>query len=186
MGAGQEAQTDWANYARVARGAFECHLSAKTTRITRYSKSILQISSGQSAVLCISSLRRGSRAGWMIPTGRKGRPSWFTKTNRPRTGWLPGYYPHGVGDLQAQVSGSGCYPNVQEGGGLVTRLCAESGVVHLRLLRLIQGLDTRSWIAYERREEFNGVRLVLSIDAASVKLLEGLKWRPFSGVGQAT
>ena len=52
--------------------------------------------------------------------------------------------------------------------------------------RLNQGLDTGHWRMYERREESNGVRLLLSNDAASVKVLEGLKWRPFSGVGQAT
>jgi len=56
----------------------------------------------------------------------------------------------------------------------------------LRLRRLNQGLDTRHWRVYERREESNGARLVLSIDAASVSLLERLRWRPFSGVGQAT
>ena len=39
---------------------------------------------------------------------------------------------------------------------------------------------------YERREESNGVRLALSIDAASSSVLERLRWRPFSGVGQAT
>jgi hypothetical protein len=37
---------------------------------------------------------------------------------------------------------------------------------------------------YERKEEANGVRLVLSIDVASITVLEGLGWRPFSGVGQ--
>jgi hypothetical protein len=54
-----------------------------------------------------------------------------------------------------------------------------------RLLRLNRGLDTGQWWVYECREEPNGVRLVLSIDAASVTVLEGLCWRPFSGVGQA-
>ena len=54
-----------------------------------------------------------------------------------------------------------------------------------RLRRLNQGLDTRQWRVYECRVEPNGVRLVLSIDAASVAVLEGLRWRPFSGVGQA-
>jgi hypothetical protein len=39
---------------------------------------------------------------------------------------------------------------------------------------------------YERKDEANGVRLVLSIDTASITVLEGLQWRPFSGVGQAT
>ena len=39
---------------------------------------------------------------------------------------------------------------------------------------------------YEHRVESNGVRLVLSIDAASVTMLERLGWRPFIGVGQAT
>ena len=38
----------------------------------------------------------------------------------------------------------------------------------LRLRRLNQGLDTRHWRVYERTEESNGVRLVLSIDEASV------------------
>jgi hypothetical protein len=51
--------------------------------------------------------------------------------------------------------------------------------------RLNRGLDTGQWRIYERREDPNGVRLVLSIDSASVTTLEGLKWRPFSGIGQA-
>jgi hypothetical protein len=54
-----------------------------------------------------------------------------------------------------------------------------------RLHRLNRGLDTGNWRVYERKEETNGVRLVLSIDAASITVLEGLGWRPFSGVGQA-
>jgi hypothetical protein len=49
-----------------------------------------------------------------------------------------------------------------------------------------QGLNTRHWRVYERREEPNGVHLVLSIDTASIAMLEGMKWRSFSGVGQAT
>ena len=56
----------------------------------------------------------------------------------------------------------------------------------VRLHRLNQGLDTRHWRVYEHREESIGVRLVLSIDAASVTVLERLRWRTFSGVGQAT
>jgi len=56
----------------------------------------------------------------------------------------------------------------------------------LQLRRLNQGLDTRHWRVYERKEEPNGVRLVLSVDTASVTVLERLGWRPFSGVGQAT
>jgi hypothetical protein len=55
----------------------------------------------------------------------------------------------------------------------------------LLLRRLNRGLDTRQWKVYERREDPNGVRLVLSIDTASVTILEGLKWGPFSGVRQA-
>ena len=52
----------------------------------------------------------------------------------------------------------------------------------LRLRMLNQGLDTGHWRVYECREESNGFRLVLSIDAASVKVLEGaemeaLQWR---------
>ena len=56
----------------------------------------------------------------------------------------------------------------------------------LWLRRLNQGLDTRQWRVYERGEESNMVHRVLSIDAASVTVLEKLRWRPFSGVGQAT
>jgi hypothetical protein len=56
----------------------------------------------------------------------------------------------------------------------------------LRLCRLNRGLDTGNWRVYERKEEPNGVRLVLSIDTTSITVLEGLRWRPFSGVGQAT
>ena len=55
----------------------------------------------------------------------------------------------------------------------------------LRLRRLNWGLDTGIWRVCERREEPHGVRLVLSIDTASITVLEGLRWRPFSGVGQA-
>ena len=55
-----------------------------------------------------------------------------------------------------------------------------------RLRRLNRGLDTRQWRVYECREEPNGVQLVLSIDADLVTMLEGLRWRPFSGMGQAT
>jgi len=51
----------------------------------------------------------------------------------------------------------------------------------LRLRRLEQGLNTKQWRVYERREVSNGVRLVLSIDAASVSVLERLRWGPFSG-----
>jgi hypothetical protein len=54
-----------------------------------------------------------------------------------------------------------------------------------RLRRLNRGLDTGQWRVYERKEEVNGVRLVLSIDVASITVLEGLGWRPFSSVGQA-
>ena len=49
----------------------------------------------------------------------------------------------------------------------------------LWLCRLNRGLDTGQRRVYECREEPNGVRLVLSIDTASVTMLEGLKWRPF-------
>ena len=44
----------------------------------------------------------------------------------------------------------------------------------LRLRRLNQGLYTRHWKFYEPREESIGVRLMLSMDAASVSVLEGL------------
>jgi hypothetical protein len=52
-----------------------------------------------------------------------------------------------------------------------------------RLRRLNRVLDTGFWRVYERKEEPNGVRLVLSIDTSSIAVLEGLRWRPFSGVG---
>jgi hypothetical protein len=44
----------------------------------------------------------------------------------------------------------------------------------LRLRRLNQGLDTGNWRLYER-EEPNGVHLVLSIDTASITMLETLQ-----------
>jgi hypothetical protein len=55
-----------------------------------------------------------------------------------------------------------------------------------RLCKLNWGLNTGYWRVYKHREESNGVRLVLSIDADSVTILEGLSWRPLSGVGHAT
>jgi hypothetical protein len=54
-----------------------------------------------------------------------------------------------------------------------------------RLCRLNWGLDTGMWRVYEHREEPYGVCLVLGIDTVSITVLEGLGWRPFSGVGQA-
>jgi hypothetical protein len=54
----------------------------------------------------------------------------------------------------------------------------------LWLRRLIWGLDTGHWRVYERKEEANGVCLVLSIDTVSIAVLEAFKWRPFSGVEQ--
>jgi len=56
----------------------------------------------------------------------------------------------------------------------------------LRLRRLNHGLNTGQWRVYQGREESTGVRLVLSIDAASISVLEKLRWRPYSSVGQAT
>ena len=44
----------------------------------------------------------------------------------------------------------------------------------LWLHRLNQGLDTRHWRVYECKEKHNGVHPVLSIDAASITVLEGL------------
>ena len=55
-----------------------------------------------------------------------------------------------------------------------------------QLHRLNQGLDTSQWRVYEHKEEPNGVHLVLSIDKASVIMLERMGWRPFSGRGQTT
>jgi len=54
-----------------------------------------------------------------------------------------------------------------------------------RLRRLNQGVVTGNRKDYERKEEPNGFRLVLRIDTASVTVMGGLRWRPFSGVGQA-
>jgi hypothetical protein len=55
----------------------------------------------------------------------------------------------------------------------------------LQLQRLNQGLETGIWRVYERKEEPNGVRLVLSVDSSSIAVVEGLGWRPYSGVGHA-
>jgi hypothetical protein len=56
----------------------------------------------------------------------------------------------------------------------------------MRLRKLNRGLNTGYSRVYGHREESNGVRLVLSIDADSVTVLEGLSWRPLSSMGQAT
>jgi hypothetical protein len=55
-----------------------------------------------------------------------------------------------------------------------------------RLRRLKRGLDTGKWRIYDRREDANGVRFVLSFDSASATTLEVLKLRPLNGVGQST
>jgi hypothetical protein len=51
---------------------------------------------------------------------------------------------------------------------------------------LNQDLQTKQWQIYERKEEPNGVRLVLSIDQTSVATLEKMQWKAFSGMGRAT
>jgi hypothetical protein len=43
------------------------------------------------------------------------------------------------------------------------------------LRRLTRGLGTSQWRVYERREESNGVRLVLSMDSQSATTLERLE-----------
>ena len=48
------------------------------------------------------------------------------------------------------------------------------------LRRLNQGLNTSQWRVYGCKEELNRVHIVLHI------MTEGMKWHPFSGVGQAT
>jgi hypothetical protein len=53
-----------------------------------------------------------------------------------------------------------------------------------RLRRLNRGLETVNWRVYERREESNGVQLVLSIDQDSVAMLECLQWKRFSRVAR--
>jgi len=53
----------------------------------------------------------------------------------------------------------------------------------LRIRRLNEGLNTRHWRVYERREESLGVRLVLSIDSASVSVLEGMEALQWCGAG---
>jgi IS1 family transposase len=52
-----------------------------------------------------------------------------------------------------------------------------------RLSQLNRGLETGHWWVYQRREEPNGVRLVLRINKVSVTMLEGMEWRPFNDVG---
>jgi hypothetical protein len=47
-------------------------------------------------------------------------------------------------------------------------------------------LETKQWRVYERKEELNGVRLVLSIDQSSVAVLEKREWKAFSRMGRAT
>jgi len=54
------------------------------------------------------------------------------------------------------------------------------------LHRMNRGLDTGQWRVYEGREKHNGVSLMLSIDTASVTVLEGLCWQTFSDVGKST
>jgi hypothetical protein len=54
-----------------------------------------------------------------------------------------------------------------------------------RLRRLNRGLETAQRRVYERREEPNGVRFVLSFDQDSVAALERLQWKYFSEVVKA-
>jgi RNase P/RNase MRP subunit POP5 len=61
----------------------------------------------------------------------------------------------------------------------------DTELLFLRLRRLNRGLDTRNWRVNELKEKPKGVRFVLSIDSESITVLEGLRRRPFSGVGQA-
>ena len=68
-------------------------------------------------------------------------------------------------------------------GGLVSGPGGGHGAVLAAALQAEPGAGHQ---ALESLRAQRGVQLVLSIDTASVTVLERLKWRPFSGVGQAT
>ena len=70
-------------------------------------------------------------------------------------------------------------------GGLVSGPRGGHGAASFAAPQAEPGLDNRNWRVHERKEEAKGVHLVHSIDTSSVAELEGLRWRPFSGVGQA-
>ena len=61
----------------------------------------------------------------------------------------------------------------------------DTGRYFQQLRWLNQGVGTNHWRVYERKEERNGVRTVLSIGSTSVTVLERMGWRQFSSVGQA-
>jgi hypothetical protein len=85
----------------------------------------------------------------------------------------------------AQYGGPGCSPYIQESGGLVPEPRGRPGRYLQRFHRLNRGKDTYKWRVYGRKEEHNGVRLVLSMDCKSVKALESVVWLSFSGFGCA-
>jgi hypothetical protein len=128
----------------------------------------------------MSSPKRGSPPGWSNLTGQKVHHDKLTKD------WLAARVP-------TLVAWEGSRLKIVGLDALSTykRVVAwfpgptDTERYLLWLWRLNQGLDTRYWRLYERKEESNEVRLVLRIDTASIAKPKGLRWRPFSGVGQA-
>ena len=73
-----------------------------------------------------------------------------------------------------KVVGLDALPTFKRVAAWFSGLAEDTECCFSRLRRLNRGLDTRQWRVYERREEPNGVRLVLSIDADTVTVLEAL------------
>jgi hypothetical protein len=87
--------------------------------------------------------------------------------------------------FRLKVVGLEALPNFQSVAAWFPGPAEDTGRCFSRLRRLNRGLDTQQWRVCECRLGPKGVRLVLSTDAASATVLEGFRWRPFSGVGQA-
>ena len=71
-----------------------------------------------------------------------------------------------------KVVGLDAFPTYKRMEALFPGPVEDTERLFLRLRRLKRGLNTETWRVYERREEPNGVRLVLSVDSASITVLE--------------
>jgi hypothetical protein len=119
----------------------------------------------------MSSLKRGSLPGYWA----KGAAIMVCQ-DQETCDWLSGSVPNMMAweGSKFKVVGLEASPTFKRVAAWIPGSVEDTDTFLRRLRRLNRGLETAHWRIYERREEFNGVRLELSIYQDSVATLERL------------
>jgi hypothetical protein len=149
-------------------------------RVTRRVKSlgrIFQIFNEPLVGLWMSSLKRGSSPRLADSYWSKG-PAFMVCQDESTKDWLAAMVPTLVAweGSRLKVVGMDALPTYKTAVAWFPGSVEDTERYLMRLRRLNWGLDTGHWRVYGRKEETKGVRLVLSIDAASITVLGGLGW----------